>query len=81
MAAIFGPLKKNVCFYHLRLLLLECAQTAPPAQQAALHLHHVAADLVETLLLLCGPDVHKHSERKVVCCAHSTTLLHIFLKT
>ena len=41
--------------YRFGLLLLQGEQSLPPAQHAPLGLHQVAADLVETLLLLCGP--------------------------
>ena len=49
--------------YHLGLLLLQGEEAFPPAQDAALGLHQVAADLVEALLLLGGPVEGEEDER------------------
>ena len=48
----------GMVIYHFGLLLLEGAETLPPAHDPTLGLHQVTADLVETLLLLGGPDTH-----------------------
>lgn len=42
--------------YHFGLLLLQGAETLPPAHDATLRLHQVAADVVEALLLLGCPE-------------------------
>lgn len=46
--------------YHFGLLLLEGTKALPPAHNATLGFDQVSADLMETLLLLSGPE---HMER------------------
>lgn len=60
----WGRVRLNfyILIYHFGLLLLEGAQTLPPAHDPTLGLHQVTADLMETLLLLGGP-VHKERWR------------------
>jgi len=49
---------RRIFIYHFGLLLLQGAETHPPARRAALRLHQVPTDLMEALLLLAGP-VHR----------------------
>lgn len=46
-------------FYHFGLFLFDGAQTLPPAHHATLRLHQAAANVMETLLLLGGPEQNK----------------------
>ena len=54
MKVSFVPVHQ-VGTYRFGLLLLQGEQALPPAQHTTLGLHQVAADLMETLLLLRGP--------------------------
>lgn len=47
--------------YHFGFLLLESEEAPPPAAHAVLGLHQVSADLMEALLLLCGPGEENRS--------------------
>lgn len=58
MIRLFIARQKGTVVYHLWLLLLQGKKALPPAQYAALRLHQVPTDLVETLLLLRGPVVN-----------------------
>lgn len=48
--------------YHFGLLLLEGTEALPPAHNTTLCLHKITTDVMETLLLLGGPE-HKESTK------------------
>lgn len=58
-------LEIKIFIYHFGLLLLEGTETLPPAHNPTLGLHQVTTDVVETLLLLGGPEHEERLKTKV----------------